>query len=365
MLIGLIALIPVAGTMNLFGYTLVTSRNLRAGYLVLPPASFSFIEAGAPAALLALAWSFVTLFLFLAVGGGVGVVTYQQTHDWAWTVALSFAGAITVASLVALPYRILQVAALHLSGRERWAIFRVGRLVRYAREHWRATWYGVGVLLLWSAGYLAVSLVAGFVPFGSILVAIMGLSVMAAMLAVALARFDDPPAGFTQGWANLLAAVVVGFSLLSIGLVWGVGTGVASYVSSHPEEVACFFDSSCNSAYSGSLQTITNVQHDPQNPATVKVNVTFINHSQSAATIDPGDYLVRTAAGETLPPSSDCPAPGTATVPPGGRLQQEVCFRLPDAQGSFDLRLPWTGWDYRTGPVYCPSPSTTSRPPTC
>jgi hypothetical protein len=57
--------------------------------------------------------------------------------------------------------------------------------------------------------------------------------------------------------------------------------------------------------------------------------------------------------------------PGTATVAPGGRLEQRACFRLPDAQASFDLRLPWTGWDYRTGPVPCPSPSATARPPSC
>jgi len=209
LVVGLIAVIPVVGKMNLYGYAIVTSRNLRAGYRVLPPANFSFIEAGAPAALLGIAWSLATFLAFLAAGGAVGAVTYQWRHDWVWTFALGFAGAATVATAVLTVYRVLLVPALELSGREGWAIFRLGRLVRHGREHWRATWYGTGVLILWALGYAAASLVAAFVPFGSIFAAIVGVPVMAAMLAVVLARFDDPPAGFTLGWANALALLAI------------------------------------------------------------------------------------------------------------------------------------------------------------
>ena len=40
LLIGLIGVIPFVGTMNLYGYSIVTARNLRSGYRVLPPANF-------------------------------------------------------------------------------------------------------------------------------------------------------------------------------------------------------------------------------------------------------------------------------------------------------------------------------------
>jgi hypothetical protein len=356
LIIGLVGLIPVVGVMNLYGYTLVTSRNLRAGYRVLPPANFSFILAGAPAAVLSLAWSLITIVLFSLFAVGVGLVTYHQTHDWAWTVALAFASGFTIATLFSTLFRVLFVPALELSGRDGWAIFRAN-LNRQVREHWRATWYGNGVLLLWSAVYLAIALVAGFVPFGSIFGSIAGLGLMAPLLAVALARFDDPPAGFTQAWANVLAAAVAGFSLLAMAVVWAVGLSVASYVSAHPEEVACFFDLTCNAAYSGELETITNVQRDQKDPGLVIVHVKFINHSRSGAAIDPGEYQLRTFDGRLVSPSSECPAPGSAMVAAGGRLEQRVCFRLPDPQSAFDLRVPWTGWDYRTGVTPVPSPS--------
>ena len=356
LIIGLIGLIPVVGAMNLNGYALVTARNLRAGYRVLPPANFSFISAGAPAAVLSLAWSFITVSLFVAVALGVSAVTYHQTHDWAWTIALAFAGGFTIATLFSTLFRVLFVPALELSSREGWAIFRAN-LYKHVREHWRATWYGNAVLLLWSAVYLAIALVASFVPFGSIFGSIAGLGLMAPLLAVALARFDDPPAGFSQARANALAAAVAGFSLLAIALVWGVGLSVASYVSGHPDEVACFFDTTCNAAYSGDLETITHVQRDPHDAALINVDVKFINHSPAAATVDPGQYQVRTIDSETLPPSSDCMRAQFAVVSPGSRLEQRTCFRLPDARQPFDLHLPWTGWDYRTGPVPVLSPS--------
>lgn len=365
LVVGLIAVIPVVGTMNLYGYAIVTSRNLRAGYRVLPPANFSFIEAGAPAALLGIAWSLATFLAFLAAGGAVGAVTYQWRHDWVWTFALGFAGAATVATAVLTVYRVLLVPALELSGREGWAIFRLGRLVRHGREHWRATWYGTGVLILWALGYAAASLVAAFVPFGSIFAAIVGVPVMAAMLAVVLARFDDPPAGFTLGWANALAAAVVGLSLLAIGLVWATSLAFASYIGGHHEEVTCLFAPGCSATYSGDLETITHVQRDPQDPALVVVQVEYINHSRSAASIDPGEYKVKTVAGELLAPSSDCLAPGSASVPLGGRLEQRACFRLPDAQADFEVRVPWTGWTSQTGRVPCPSPPISSRPSPC
>src|SRR5882762_10562024 len=48
LLMGLIGLIPFVGLMDIYGYAIVTARNIRSGYRVLPPASFSYITTGAP-----------------------------------------------------------------------------------------------------------------------------------------------------------------------------------------------------------------------------------------------------------------------------------------------------------------------------
>ena len=238
LVIGLIGLIPIAGVMNAYGYALVTARNLRAGYRVLPPANLSFVRAGAPAAVLGLAWALATVLLFLLVAAGTGAVTYASTHDWLWTVALGLAGGITVATLLGAIYRVLLVPSLELSGRVGWAVFR-SDLIGHARENWRATWYGNAVLLVWTAAYSVVALVAAIVPLGGILVAVVATPVMAALLALTVARFDDPPAGFTRGWADAVAWSVLGLTLLAIGLTWAVGLSSAAYAASHPEVVAC------------------------------------------------------------------------------------------------------------------------------
>jgi hypothetical protein len=154
-----------------------------------------------------------------------------------------------------------------------------------------------------------------------------------------------------------VAAAVACLSLFAIALIWAVGLSVASYISRHPEEVGCFFVPTCNAAYSGDRETITNVQRGQKDLSLVIVDVKLINHARTSAAVDSGDYLLRTSGSGSLKPSSDCPLPGPATVPAGGRLEQRVCFRIPDPNAAFDLRLPWTGWDYRTGPTPVPSPS--------
>src|SRR5260370_21772822 len=73
LLSGLIGLIPIAGTMNLYGYALAAARNLRAGYRVLPPVNFSYLGRGAPATVLLLAWSALSFVVAVMLGRGVGL----------------------------------------------------------------------------------------------------------------------------------------------------------------------------------------------------------------------------------------------------------------------------------------------------
>jgi hypothetical protein len=356
---GLIGLIPIAGTMNLYGYSLVAARNLRAGYRILPPANLSYLGRGAPATVLLIAWSVVAFVLGLLVGGVVGVAAYGDSHDWAWTIALGVAAGITASGLANIANLPLLVPTLELSDRVGWGVFHIGRLARHALAHWRSMWFGLAVLALWYLVYVAVAVVVSFVPFGGLLGAIVGLPVMALMIAMPLARFDEPPAAFTRGVASAVAAGWLAIWVLGTAFVWTVAIVAASLISSHPDEVACFFDNGCNFAYAGSLETVTHVNRNATEPTLVTVDVTFINRSGSAADVLPSEYSVRTTTGLTLAPSPDCVLPTPASVQANGRLHESVCFRLPDAQTSFDVHLPWTGWDYRTGqpPYASPSPS--------
>jgi ABC-type amino acid transport system permease subunit len=356
---GLIGLIPIAGTMNLYGYALVTARNLRAGYRVLPPANLSYLGRGAPATVLLIAWSVVAFVLGLIVGGVVAVATYGSSHDWAWTIALGVAAGITASGLANIANLPFLVPTLELSDRVGWGVFHVGRLTRHALGHWRSMWFGLAVLAVWYVVYFALAVVVSFVPLGGLLAAIVGLPVMTLMIAVPLARFDDPPPSFTRGVANAVAAGWLAIWVIGTAFVWTVGIVSASLISSHPDEVACFFDSGCNFAYTGSLETITHVSRSSADPTLVTVDVTFINRSGSAADVIPSEYSARTTSGMPLAPSPDCTIPTPASVPSNGRLQESVCFQLPNAQSYFDVHIPWTGWDYRTGqpPYASPSPA--------
>src|SRR5665213_2590515 len=206
LVIGLIGLIPIAGVMNIYGYTIFTARNLRAGYHVLPPANLSYIGLGAPVAVLTLAWSLIAVMLAMLAGLVVGLATYAQSHSLPWTAGLAVPTFFTVLALANLPNLPLFVPALEMSDREGWGIFRIGRLLRHVTQHWRSAWYGAAVVLLWYAMYLAIVLILSAIPFGSILAALVGLPVLAAMVAVPIARFSDPPAGFGKGAANTIAA---------------------------------------------------------------------------------------------------------------------------------------------------------------
>jgi hypothetical protein len=347
LILGLIGLIPFVGAMNIYGYAIVTARNLRAGYRVLPPANFSYIGLGAPVVLLSLAWSAISFLLALALGATVAFAAYGQTHSIAWAIALAVPTGFTVLGLANIPSLPLFVPALEMSDREGWAIFRIPSLVRHATQHWRSTWYGAAIFGLWYLMYVAFVLVVGVIPLGSFLAVIVALPVLAPMIAGPVARFNDPPTSFSKGAANALAAVWFAVWILGLAVIWGIGVTAASIVSSHPDETACVFDSQCTFSTSGNLEAVARVRYDAQDATLVTVDVTYINRSASPSLVNPADYSARTATGVDLSPSTDCPLPAGASVAPGARLEQHVCFRLPSADAGFEVHLPWVGWTSR------------------
>jgi hypothetical protein len=348
LILGLIGLIPFVGSMNIYGYAIVCARNLRAGYRVLPRANFSYLGLGAPVFVLGLAWSVITLSLMLAVGSAVGFTAYAQSHSLIWAIALAVPSGFTALGLASIPNLPLLIAALEMSDREGWGIFRIGKLVRHATHHWRAVWYGVGILLIWYLIYVGFAAVLSVVPGGSFLAAVAAVPVLAPMIAVPIARFDDPPARFTKGASNALAAGLLALLLVALAIPWGIGVAAALFLNAHQQEAACTFDPRCAYGYSGKLEAIAHVTRDSQDPTMVTLDVTYINRSASPASVDPTAYSVQTSADEVLLPSDDCPAPQPATAAPGERLAQRVCFRLPDATVRFEVHLPVIGWDYNT-----------------
>jgi hypothetical protein len=107
------------------------------------------------------------------------------------------------------------------------------------------------------------------------------------------------------------------------------------------------FDPQCTWSNSGDLEAIARVGYGTQDATLVTVDVTFINRSASPSYVNPADYSARTIGGVDLFPSSDCPLPEGASVAPGARLDQHLCFRIPSADGGFELHLPWVGWTSR------------------
>jgi hypothetical protein len=349
LLMGLIGLIPFVGLMDIYGYAIVTARNIRSGYRVLPPAGFSYIATGAPVYVLGLAWSVFAFLVTLAVASAAGFAAFGHSHSVVWGVAIGAATGVTLLALLSIPTLPLLVPALEISEREGWRVFRVGTLVRHAIQNWRATWYGVAIFLLWYLMYFALAVVLSAIPFfGGLAAAIAGMPVLAPMIAVPLARFNDPPQGFSKGAANALAAGLLAFWVLCVVAFWGITVVASSLVSSYPEEAACAIDPRCSFNVTDNREAIAHVRRNSQDSSVVIVEVTYINRSAAPATIDPAEYYARTTAGLRLELSGDCPSPVAATLEPGERLTQQACFHLPASDVTYQVHLPWIGWDDRT-----------------
>jgi len=352
---GAIGLIPIVGFMNLYGWSLATASNLRLGYRVPAPSDFRWIGRGARYVAWSLAVGFLLLLLTAVAGIAAGAAAYAARRDWAWTIAVGLVASGSLYAVLAWMLMPLTVPVLDLIEREGLAAaFTPGRLVATVRRRWDAGWYGAVAVLAWGLAFVVASSFANFVPLvgplAGLAVTAPAYGVLGLMLAAPLARAGDPPESFdrTQTW---LAAGLYGAALMAmVALLAASAFLAANLVSGHPEETSCFFIANCDFSYSGDRETITRVNRDGHDSGLIRVTTTFINRGHDPAAIYADEYWLSPSSDATRhnPPSSDCPTPGPTVVPAGARVTQEVCFRVAD-QAPFDVNLPWTGLDSKTG----------------
>lgn len=335
---GLIALIPIAGAMNLYGWSLTTADNLRAGYPLTAPAGFHYLGRGARYVLWGCIAAAVQLVASVATTVAVAGGVYSGSHDWAWTIAIAAAAWWTVAALLNLILAPLTVPVLHLiDGEGIGAALSPGRLVKALRHNWDVAWYGALALVIWTLVVYSIILVGHAVPlvgpFAGLLATAPGYGALGLLLAGPLARVGEPPGRFKRGQSNLIAGGYAAVTAAGLISVWGIALAGAAIISSHPGETACFFQDGCDFAYSGNLETMTTVSRDAHDPGLVRVETTFINHSPKPAGVDGRNYWLTLGGGggQTIRPSGECELPpDSATVPPNSRVTQSLCFRVPD-----------------------------------
>jgi hypothetical protein len=232
---GLIALIPVAGLMNLYGWSLATASNLRAGYHIAAPANFEHIARGVRY----FAWGCIVglcNFVMAAVVALVaGALTYAVGGQWSWTIAIGAASALTSLSVVGLVLAPLTVPVLRLIDQRGLAAALKPRLVADAvSQNWDAAWYGALANLTWIVLYIGAQSVGAFVPLlgfiAGLLLAVPAYGVLGLMLAAPLARFGDAPATFDRTHTRLVLAAYAAYTAVIVLVGWGVALFIASVV---------------------------------------------------------------------------------------------------------------------------------------
>lgn len=190
---GLIGLIPIVGTINVYGWTLTATDMVRRQWRELPPAGFQHLERGVAPFVVGLVYGVVALMVFgilavaaisiglsdrgrLAISIAVGLLAVLVSLAW-WLFMLYVFGATIVGS------DRLGIGSA-LDPRRLWAIARANGGLSLSI----AGTYFVGSLVLTIVG-LAVGAV---VPFGA-LIANLGLPAVFAAMVPALARFTVDP----------------------------------------------------------------------------------------------------------------------------------------------------------------------------
>lgn len=189
-LIGLINVIPIVGAMVLYGWVLAARDNLRRGWLLVPPAGFSYIERGARVFLVGLVytvafWVAEVVLLGVLVGVLVGVtaaggptplgvfVWLQFVGSWfAWTLVSYF----LLAALISVTDRYGAAAGLNPA-----------RLWGAATASGAASWKVAGAIWL---GTLILSF-ANLIPFVGFVFVVLAAPAVYLMAAPYLAQFDE------------------------------------------------------------------------------------------------------------------------------------------------------------------------------
>lgn len=190
LLTGLIALIPIVGSMNTLGWTLVATDMIRQRWKELPPAGFHYLERGAAPFVVSFLYGLVGLFVLVAMLVGGFVLLFSNHGRPAAGVVLIV---LSVIFIVAWWMISLLLFAAILIGSDRLGLGRAINpvvLVRLVRQNPDVSLH---VALIYGLGGLAIGLVGvviGFiVPFGGIVVSI-ALPAIYAMTVPALATFE-------------------------------------------------------------------------------------------------------------------------------------------------------------------------------
>ncbi|HZQ50134.1 MAG TPA: DUF4013 domain-containing protein [Candidatus Dormibacteraeota bacterium] len=193
LVVGLIGLIPFAGAMNLFGWTLATSDMLRQRWRELPPAGFEYLGRGVAPFVVSLVYALLGLFVFgglIAVAVGIWFSDHSQLP-----IAIAIGG-LGLMLMFGWWLLMLFLYPAILVGADRLGITRAldpRTLWRISRANGGLTLkisaiYFVGVFTLTVIG----STVGAVVPLGSLLVSV-ALPAVLAMIAPSIAMMVIEP----------------------------------------------------------------------------------------------------------------------------------------------------------------------------
>ncbi len=193
LLTGLIALIPIVGSINTLGWTLVATDMIRQRWKELPPAGLQYVERGVAPFVLGLVYGLVAFLVLAALFVGGLVLLFSNGSVPALGVVLIV---LSVVFLVAWWLISLLIFAAILIGSDRLGLghaINPAVLVRLVRQNMNASLhaaliYGLGALALGAVG-----LMIGFIiPFGGLILSI-GLPAVYAMTVPPLATFEARP----------------------------------------------------------------------------------------------------------------------------------------------------------------------------
>lgn len=191
---GLIGLIPIVGTINLLGWTLVATDMVRRGWRELPPAGFQYLERGVAPFLVLFAYGLVFFFVIASLIGSAIAIVASNPNQVAVAVVLAVAALMLV---IAWWLTMLYLTAAILIGSDRLGAARAidpSRLFALARANHDVSLRVALTYGLASIGFVLVSIAVGFiVPFSGLLISI-ALPALYAVLAPHLAAFrvDEP-----------------------------------------------------------------------------------------------------------------------------------------------------------------------------
>jgi hypothetical protein len=194
-LTGLIGLIPIAGAINLFGWTLTAADMVRSGWKELPPAGFEYLERGVAPFVVAFVYG-VVLFTSFLVAGFAAVLLAVSGRTQAVVLAVALA-VLLILLAVAWWLASLYLLAALLIASDRLGIGKAlnpRRLFAVARANHPVS-LRVGIIygvshLVFGAIMIAVGLI---VPFGGLIVSIAAPAIYA-VLVPSLAAFQVEPA---------------------------------------------------------------------------------------------------------------------------------------------------------------------------